>query len=69
MIPSILSASTGQPDGRTGNGPLSPANTENTGASVSGAHSPHNIGQRQALRDLEAQGMDKIGNSGSHWRS
>ena len=65
MIPSSLSASTGRPDDRTINGPLSPTYTENTGASGSGAHSPHNIGQRQALRDLEAQGMVEIGNSGS----
>ena len=60
MIPSYLS-STGRPDGKAIN-PLSPTNTENTGAS---AHSPHNIGQRQALRDLEAQGMVEIGSSRS----
>ncbi|KAF6240344.1 hypothetical protein HO173_001955 [Letharia columbiana] len=64
MVPSSLSASTGRPDGRTINGPLSPTNTENTGASGSGAHSPQNIGQRQALRDLEAQGMVDTGNFG-----
>lgn len=62
VFPSYLSASTGQPDGRNTNGPLSPANTENTG---SGAHSPHNVGQRQALRDLEAQGMVDTGNFGN----
>ncbi|CAD6583147.1 MAG: hypothetical protein ASARMPREDX12_001187 [Alectoria sarmentosa] len=65
VIPSYLSASTGRPDGRSINDPLSPTNTENTGASGSGARSPHNIGQRQALGDLEAQGMVEIGNSGS----
>ncbi len=65
MIPSYLSASTGRPDCRTTNGPLSPTHTENTGVSGSGAHSPHHIGQRQALRDLEAQGMVEIGNFGS----
>lgn len=62
MIPSYLTASTGPPDGKTSNNPLSPANTEITGASVSGAHSPHNTGQRQALGDLEAQGMVEAGN-------
>ncbi|KAL9124036.1 MAG: hypothetical protein Q9175_008269 [Cornicularia normoerica] len=65
MIPSSLSASTGHPDGRISHGPLSPMNTESIGAGDSGAHSPHNIGQRQALRDLEAQGMVEIGDSGS----
>ncbi|KAF6230161.1 hypothetical protein HO133_004500 [Letharia lupina] len=61
MVPSSLSASTGRPDARTINGPLSPTNTENTGTSGSGARSPQNIGQRQALRDLEAQGMVDTG--------
>lgn len=65
MIPSYLTASTGRPEGRTINNPLSPANTENTGVSGSGAHSPQNTGQRQAVRDLEAQGMVEVGNSGS----
>ena len=57
MIPSGLSASTGRADVRNSNGHLSPADTNGTGASGSGVHSPHNAGQGQALRDLEAQGM------------
>lgn len=65
MIRSYLSASTGRPDGRTTNGPFSLTYTENTGHSGSGAHSPHNIGQSLALRDLEAQGMVEIGSSES----
>ncbi|KAM0799324.1 mating-type alpha-pheromone receptor PreB [Usnea florida] len=65
MISSGLSASAGRADVRNSNGPLSPADTNRTGASGSGVHSPHNAGQGQALRDLEAQGMvetDLFGN-------
>lgn len=65
MIPSNLLASAGRPEGRTINGPLSPTTTENIGASGSGAYSPHYLGQRQALGDLEAQGMVEIGHLGS----
>lgn len=64
MIPSFLTASTGRSDGKTANNPLSPTDTEKNGASGSGAHSPHNTGQGQAHRDLEAQGMVDIGSSG-----
>ena len=63
LIPtSYLSNSIGHPDGRITNGPFSPANTVDTG---SGAHSPHNVGQRQAHRDLEAQGMVETGDFGN----
>ena len=65
MISSGLSASTGRADVRNSNGPLSPADTNRTGASGSGAHSPHNAGQGQALRDLEAQGMVETGTFGN----
>ena len=62
MFPSYLSASTGHRDGRNTNGPLSPANTEHSGT---GAHSLQNVGQGQALRDLEAQGMVETGDFGN----
>ena len=65
MISSGLSASTGRAHGRNSNGPVSPADTDKIGASGSGAHSPHNAGQRQALQDLEAQGMVETGTFGN----
>ena len=62
-IPGCLSSSTVHRDGRTINHPLSSANTEKSGAS--GSHSPYKMGEGQALRDLEAQGMVENGKGGS----